>query len=104
MLNIWHLIGREIYVSKFVLHKYSGMAYDSKQIITFPEKPSLTPSDIDEEMKYHTGVSSIKVPNLTQEEFDYFISNYGDNYESIYFFYNTKVKDLSALSKLKKVK
>ena len=91
-------------MSEFELHKYSGMAYESNQIITFSENPSIALSDVDEEMKFHVGVSSIKVCNLTQEEFDYFITNYGDNYESIYFFHNQKVKDLSALSKLKKVK
>ena len=91
-------------MNEFEVHKYSGMAYESKQIITFSENPSMALPDIDEEMKYHVGVSDIEVCNLTQKEFDYFISNYGDNYESIYFFHNTKVKDLSALSKLKKVK
>lgn len=91
-------------MSEFELHKYSGMAYESNQIITFSENPSRALPDIDEEMKFHVGVSSVQVSNLTQKEFDYFVVNYGDNYESIYFFQNTKVKDLSALSQLKKVK
>ncbi len=91
-------------MSKFELHKYSGMAYESNQIITFSENPSRALPDIDEEMKFHVGVSSVQVSNLTQEEFDYFVLNYGDNYESIYFFHNTKVKDLSVLSQLKSVK
>ena len=91
-------------MSEFELHKYSGMAYESNQIITFSQNPSMALSDIDEKMKYHIGVSSVQVSNLTQKEFDYFVINYGDNVESIYFFQNTKVKDLSALSQLKKVK
>jgi len=91
-------------MGEFELHKYSGIAYESKQIITFSENPSTAIADIDEEMKFHVGMSSVEVSNLTQKEFDYFLSNYGDNYESIYFFQNTKVKDLSVLSKLKKVK
>jgi hypothetical protein len=91
-------------MSEFELHKYTKMAYDAKQIISFSQSPSTALPNIDEEMKFHTGVSSVEVCNLTQKEFDYFISNYGDNYESIYFFHNTKVKDLTALSKLKKVK
>ena len=91
-------------MSEFELSKYTGMAYESKQIITFSESPSLALPDVEEEMKFHTGVPAVEVCNLTQKEFDYFISNYGDNFESIYFFHNTKVKDLSALSKLKKVK
>lgn len=91
-------------VSNFELHKYSGMAYESNQIITFSANPAMALPNIDEEMQYHRGVSAVEVCNLTQEEFDFFVSNYGDDYESIYFFHNQKVKDLSALSKLKKVK
>ena len=91
-------------MSDFDLHKYSGMAYESDQIITFSQIPSMALPDIDEEMKYHIDESTVKVCNLTQEEFDYFICKYGDNFESIYFFGNSKVKDLSALSKLRKVK
>lgn len=91
-------------MSDFELHKYSGMAYESNQIITFSQTPSMALPDIDEEMKYHVGMTAVQVCNLTQKEFDYFIYKYGDNFESIYFFGNPKVKDLSALTKLKKVK
>ena len=91
-------------MSKFELHKYSGMAYESKQIITFSGNPAIALADVDEEMKFHTEVSAVEVCNLTQDEFDYFVSRYGDNYESIYFYNNTKIKDLSALSNLKKIK
>lgn len=91
-------------MSEFELHKYSGMAYESNQLITFSENPSRALPDVDEEMKFHVGISSVQVSNLTQKEFDYFIENYGDNFESIYFFQNTKIKNLSALSKLRKVK
>lgn len=91
-------------MSEYELHRYSAMAYESKQIITFSEEPLIALPDVDEEMKYHTGVSSVQVSNLTQKEFDYFIEKYGDEFESIYFFHNTKVKDLSALAKLRKVK
>ena len=59
-------------MSEFELHKYSAMAYESNQIITFSENPSMALPDVDEEMKFHTGVSSIQVSNLTQKEFDYF--------------------------------
>lgn len=89
---------------EYQLHKYSSMSYTSNQIITFSENSSRALPDIDEEMKFHIGVSSVQVSNLTQKEFDYFVVNYGDHFESIYFFQNTKVKDLSALSLLKKVK
>lgn len=89
---------------EFELHNYSGMKYESNQLITFSETPTRALPDVDEEMKFHAGVSSVQVSNLTQKEFDYLIEKYGDNFESIYFFQNTKVKDLSALSKLRKVK
>ena len=82
-------------MSKFELHKYSGMAYESNQIIAFSENASLVVSDIDEKMKTHIGVSAVQVSNLTQQEFDYFITNYGDTFESIYFFHNdTSLADI----------
>lgn len=91
-------------MSKFELHQYTGKAYEAEQIITFSKNQSASLSDIDKEMQSHLGITAVEVSNLTQTEFDYFVSNYADAYESIYFFQNTKVKDLSVLSKLKKVK
>lgn len=91
-------------MSKFELHRYSAMAYDDAQIISFDAEEPVTLSDLHEKMKHCTGISSVQVTNLTQEAFEEFIKKYGDNFESIYFFHNTKVKDLSALSQLKKVK
>lgn len=91
-------------MSQFELHQYSSMAYEAKQIITFSNIQSASEADIDAAMQSHLRVSSVQVSNLNQNEFDYFVSKYADNYESIYFFQNTKVKDLSALSKLKNVK
>ena len=89
-------------MGEFNLHKYSGMKYEAKQTITFSDTFSL--SDIDKEMQVHLGVSSVTVKNCNQAAFDYFVSKYADSYKSIYFFYNTQVKDLSALSKLRNVK
>ena len=91
-------------MSEFKLHNYSRMAYEEKQIITFSKNQPASSSDIDKEMQSHFGISAVQVSNLSQNEFDYFVSNYADAYDSIYFFQNTKVKDLSSLSKLKKVK
>lgn len=91
-------------MSEFELHKYSAMAYDDGQILSFDREKPVTLPDLHAQMKRCTGVSSVQVTNLTQEAFDEFISKYGDNFESIYFFHNTKVKDLSALSQLRKVK
>ena len=58
-------------MGEFELHKYSNMAYESRQIITFSENPTSALPVVDEEMKFHTGVSSAKVCNLTQKEFDF---------------------------------
>ena len=91
-------------MTEFELHRYSAMAYESRQIITFSENPALALPDVDEEMKHHAGVSSVQVSNLTQDEFDRFVVAYGDRFDSIYFFQNTKVRDLSALSALRRVK
>ena len=91
-------------MSEFELHRFSGMVYEANQIIKFSGQKSASLPDFDEEMKRHTGVSSVQVSHLTQQEFDYFIEKYGDAYESIYFFGNPMVKDLSALAKLKEVK
>ena len=71
-------------MSKFELHKYSGMKYESNQIISFSER-----SSIDETMKNYINVSAVEVREMTQQEFVYFITNYGDNFESIYFFHNS---------------
>ncbi|MGM9680163.1 MAG: hypothetical protein ACI3XR_01515 [Eubacteriales bacterium] len=54
-------------------------------------------------MQYHKSVKHIQVSCLTQEEFDLFVREYADQYASIYFFQNSKVRDLSALSCLKNV-
>lgn len=40
-------------MSEFEMHKYSGMAYEYNQLITFSLYPSKALPDIDEEMKFH---------------------------------------------------
>ena len=63
-------------MSKFELHQYSGKAYEAEQIITFSKNQSASLSDIDKEMQSHLGITAVEVSNLTQTEFDYFVSNY----------------------------
>ena len=91
-------------MGKFVLHEYSKRVYEPKQMITFSKNSAASQMDIDEEMKLHIGEPVVQVSNLTQAEFDYFVSKYADGFEAIYFFQNTNVKDLTALSQLKNVK
>lgn len=90
-------------MDEFTLHRYSRMAYESKQIITFSGDPSMSLPDVDREMEFHKGVKAVQISNLTQKEFDYFIKKYGDEFEAIYFFQNTKVRDLTALAKLREI-
>lgn len=90
-------------MSEFITHNYSGRAYSSEEIISFSNSPLTHLADIEQEMQYHRGVSHIQVSCLTQREFDIFIKEYADQYESIYFFQNPQIKDLSALASLRNV-
>lgn len=91
-------------MSEFTTHRYSGRAYSPEEIISFSQSPTTHFSEIDKEMQFHRGVRHIQVSCLTQDEFDTFVKTYADNYESIYFFQNPKVKDLAALACLRHVK
>lgn len=90
-------------MSEFITHLYSGRAYASEEVISFSQSPLTHFADIDKEMQFHKGVKHIQVSCLTQAEFDIFVKDYADDYESIYFFQNPKVKDLSALAQLRNV-
>lgn len=91
-------------MSEFITHLYSGRVYTAEEEISFSQIPTEHLSDIDSEMQFHKNVKHIQVSCLTQDEFDTFVKKYADNYESIYFFQNSKVKDLSALAHLRNVK
>ena len=54
-------------------------------------------------MAFHLSADHVQVSNLTQAEFDAFVTKYADRYKSIYFFQYPKVTDLSALSALRSV-
>lgn len=90
-------------MSVFFTHRYSGRCYSSEECISFSLSPQTNFADVDKEMSYHLNVDHIQVSCLTQDEFDAFVTKYADRYKSIYFFQNPKVKDLSALSQLRKV-
>ena len=90
-------------MSEFITHLYSGRAYTSEEMISFSQSPLTHFADIDKEMQFHKGVKHIQVSCLTQAEFDIFVKDYADDYESIYFFQNPKVKDLSTLAQLRNV-
>lgn len=91
-------------MSEFNTHLYSGRAYTSEEIISFSQSPTTHFSDIDKEMQFHKEAKHVQVSCLTQDEFDFFVTKYADNFDSIYFFQNPKVKDLSALASLRQVK
>ncbi len=90
-------------MSRFLTHRYSGRCYSSEETISFSQSPQTNLANMDQEMAFHLNVDHIQVGNLTQAEFDTFVAKYADRYKSIYFFHNTKVKDLSALSQLRNV-
>ncbi|MBR3973458.1 MAG: hypothetical protein IKJ99_05870 [Oscillospiraceae bacterium] len=90
-------------MSEFKTQLYSGRVYSSEETISFSKSPLTHFADVDKEMQFHQNVSHVQVSNLTQSEFDKFVSEYGDRFKSIYFFQNTLVKDLSALGKLQNV-
>ena len=90
-------------MSEFIAHLYSGRAYTSEEIISFSQSPMTHFADIDKEMQFHADAKHVQVSCLTQNEFDIFVGKYADRYESIYFFQNPKVKDLSALAQLRNV-
>lgn len=89
---------------KINIFSYYGRKYTSEETISFSQCPLESFPTVSKEMQFHLKVKNVQVSCLTQAEFDEFVLNYADNYESIYFFQNPKVKDLSALSKLKNVK
>ena len=63
----------------------------------------ITVDEIDA-IKQHPQAKSIVISGLKQDTFEYFIREYGNQFEAISFWKNKDVKDLSALSKLKNVK
>lgn len=90
-------------MNEFVTHLYSGRVYTSEEIISFSQSPTTHFADVDKEMQFHKNPKHVQVSCLTQDEFDVFVTKYADRYDSIYFFQNPKVKDLSALAQLRKV-
>ncbi len=85
------------------VRSYSGRAYASDEIVSFSQSPCTHLADVHREMEFHKEVRHVQVSNVTQDEFDLFVREYADRYDSIYFFQNPKVKDLSALVGLKHV-
>lgn len=55
-------------------------------------------------IKKHPNAKSIIISGLNQKNFEYFIENYGKQFEAISFWKNKKIKDLSMLSKLENIK
>ena len=62
----------------------------------------ITYEDIDVISQY-PDASSIIISGLSQETFEYFITNYGNQFKAISFWKNKAVKDLSSLAELKNI-
>lgn len=95
--------GDEINMNQFEIFEFTSKAYTDEECITGSENLPNEFIDISRQVQNHKNIKHIMVSNLTQSEFDDFVENYADDYLSIYFFHNTKVKDLSVLSGLKNV-
>ena len=90
-------------MSDFILHQYTSRAYTAAESIDLGTERHML-LDLDEEMKYHTGVKHLQISNPSQAQFEHFVMNYADQYETIYFFHGRRIRDLSALSELKNVR
>ena len=83
-------------MNDFRCHDFTSRRYS-------PEETYVFSCEDDPKLYRDVRERHIQCCDMTQEQFDSFISNYADCCESIYFFKNPKVKDLSALSKLRNV-
>lgn len=63
--------------------KYTGRKYSNSEIISFNE--DIQKNDIDAKMQLHKDVKHIQFSCQSQNVFDYFIEQYADQYETIYF-------------------
>lgn len=89
--------------SEFVTQRFSGRAYTAEETISFSQNPRTHLADMDEEMRFHGKCRHVQVSGLTQEELELFVEKYANSFSSIYFFQNPKIRDLSALSSLRRV-
>ncbi len=64
----------------------------------------MTPDDVDYEMSFTKDKNILQICGMNQESFEYFIENYGKNYEVLHFFKCQLISDFSPLSRLKNLK
>ena len=65
---------------------------------------NMTPDDVDYEMSFSKDKHILQISDMNQESFEYFIENYGKNYEVLHFVKCQLISDFSPLSRLKNLK
>ncbi len=65
---------------------------------------NMSPDDVEYEMSFPKDKRILEICGMNQESFEYFVDNYGETYESLYFFKCQLISDFSPLSKLKNLK
>ena len=71
---------------------------------TSPKKRAWTPEEVDYEMSFGRHPTKMCVCTMTQKCFEYWVSKYGANYESIYLNNAVAIRDLSPLADLPNLK
>ena len=65
---------------------------------------NMTPDDVDYEMSKGKDKHILQIIGMNQKSFEYFVQNYGETYEELYFFKSQLISDFSPLAKLKRLK
>lgn len=65
---------------------------------------NMTPDDVDYEMSFSKDKHILQISGMNQDSFEYFIENYGKDYEILHFFKCQLISDFSPLSCLKNLK
>lgn len=72
--------------------------FSAEETLTFSLSPRKAFPDVDKEMQFHKNIKRAFIHNITQNEFDKLINEYGSEFETVYFFKIPKVNDLSELT------
>ena len=62
---------------------------------------NMTPDDVDFEMSYGKSRRILEICGMNQQSFEYFVENYGENYEFLSFFKCQLISDFTPLESLK---
>lgn len=94
---------KKINIEQLLIHQHNEKYYDINLMQKDVTGGKISKEQIDNIIKYPQAKSVI-VSGLYQDTFEYFIDNYGKQFEVITFWKNKNVKDLSKLSQLSNVR